>query len=510
MKKNIVIIHYNTPYLTECLVRSINLFVKDAVIYIFDNSDKDPFVAKFDNVSIIDNTKGQIINFDEWLKNYPDRSKSGGRRNYWGSAKHCISVEKCMGILNEPFMLMDSDILLKRDCSDMFRDDCIYVGERQNQPSSKIDRILPFICFINTEICKKYGIHYFDDNYMHGLRKTPSGDMYDTGAVLCKDSEGLKSEQIKVSDYIVHYNNASWMDTTLKKHSTTIDEWLRVHKRLWSSEKNKNVIYTCITGGYDQLIEPSYIDENFDYICFTDNMDLKSEIWDIKPLPKETEGLTQIKKQRYVKINPHKLLSEYEISIWVDGNVDVKGNVSELIKKILVDDCSIYVPKHPQRGCIYDEVRPVISMKKDTAENVNPQIERYKKEGFPKGYGLLQSNILIRKHNDKDCIRLMEAWSGEVMNGSHRDQLSFNYCCWKNQDIKVKYLDKGICNSSWFKWYMNHKRIRHISKVQRTSSKPLILPKNTPRNDRLAAAREKLSKILNNRRVIHSYDVRIY
>ena len=510
MKKNIVIIHYNTPYLTECLIRSINLFVKDAIIHIFDNSDKDPFVAKFDNVSIIDNTKGQIINFDKWLENYPDKNKSGGRRNRWGSAKHCISVEKCMEILGESFILMDSDILLKKDCSDIFQEDCVYVGQLQNQPSSKIDRILPFICFINTEMCQKHGIHYFDDNFMHGLRKTPAGDMYDTGAVLYKDSIGLKSEQIKVSDYIVHYNNASWMDTTLKKHFTTIDEWLRIHKRLWSSEKSSKVVYTCITGGYDQLIEPSYVDENFDYICFTDNPDLKSEIWDVRSLPKETEGLTQIKKQRYVKINAHKVLPEYELSIWVDGNIDVKDNMSELVKNILVDDCSVYVPKHPQRTCLYDEVRPVISMRKDSAENINPQIERYKKEGFPKGYGLLQSNILIRKHNNEDCIRLMEAWSNEVMNGSHRDQLSFNYCSWKNPDIKVKYLDKGICNSRWFKWYMNHKKVRNISRVQRTASKPLAPRKGTQNNNRLAAAREKLNKILTNRRVIHSYDVKIY
>ena len=60
--KNIVIIHYNTPYLTKCLVKSVNKFVNDAKIYIFDNSDKDPFTASFDNVTILDNTKGQIIN----------------------------------------------------------------------------------------------------------------------------------------------------------------------------------------------------------------------------------------------------------------------------------------------------------------------------------------------------------------------------------------------------------------------------------------------------------------
>ena len=115
MKKNIVIIHYNTPRLTECLVRSINLFVKDAIIYIFDNSDKEPFTAFFDNVLVIDNTKGEIIDFDKWLEKYPKKHLSNGRANKWGSAKHCYSVEKCMEIIQDDFILLDSDVLLKKD-----------------------------------------------------------------------------------------------------------------------------------------------------------------------------------------------------------------------------------------------------------------------------------------------------------------------------------------------------------------------------------------------------------
>jgi hypothetical protein len=148
-------------------------------------------------------------------------------------------------------------------------------------------------------------------------------------------------------------------------------------------------------------------------------------------------------------------------------------------------------------------------MRKDSAENINPQIERYKKEGFPKGYGLLQSNILIRKHNNEDCIRLMEAWSNEVMNGSHRDQLSFNYCCWKNQDVKIKYLDKGICNSKWFKWYMNHKSNRSISRVI-SSNRTSAMKSTSASRERLASVREKVRNIINSRRIIHSYDVKIY
>ena len=169
MNKNIVIIHYNTPYLTECLVRSINLFVKDAIIYIFDNSDSLPFINNFSNVTILDNTNGQIINFDKWLKKYPNRKKSPGSANKWGSAKHCYSVEKCMEIIKENFILLDSDVLLKKDISNLLKKNIIYAGEIITQPNSSIKRILPFICYINVKMCKRNGIHYFDDAYMHGL-----------------------------------------------------------------------------------------------------------------------------------------------------------------------------------------------------------------------------------------------------------------------------------------------------------------------------------------------------
>ena len=61
---NILIVHYNTPKLTECLVKSINKFVgTNCNIYIFDNSDKLRFTYSQENLTIFDNTHGQIINF---------------------------------------------------------------------------------------------------------------------------------------------------------------------------------------------------------------------------------------------------------------------------------------------------------------------------------------------------------------------------------------------------------------------------------------------------------------
>ena len=483
MKKNIVIVHYNTPRLTECLVRSINLFVKDAVIYIFDNSDKSPFTATFDNVTIIDNTKGQIINFDVWLKRYPDRLKTSAGRNNYGSAKHAYSVQKCMDIIGDNFILLDSDILLKKDISSLFDERYIFVGSteiwraRTGVAKYSRERAVPYICFINVKKCKELGINFLDDRRIYGL--TQNGDNYDTGASFLEDIRSKKLEWKKIIplSFIVHYKAGSWVEEAKKFDGykpISIDKWLDVNKKYWYKIKPVNgdkVVYTCITGEYDELKDPMYISEGFDYICFTDNLEMKSSVWDIRPLPEECEDLSQVKKQRYVKINPHKLLSGYTVSVWVDGCVSLCDDLNELLSKVITDDISVYVPEHPNRNCIYKESKTILSMHKDKIDIVKPQMDRYKEEGFPSEYGLLQSNILIRKHNEDDCIRLMEAWFNELKDNSHRDQLSFNYVLWKNSDIKIKYLDKNIYKSKWFRWNGIHKKIKRALTVSTREKK---------------------------------------
>ena len=518
MNKNIVIIHYNTPYLTECLVRSINLFVEDAVIYIFDNSNEKPFTAKFDNVTVFDNTKGQIIDFDKWLENYPNRFKSNASLNKWASAKHCYSVEKCMELIDDNFLLLDSDVLLKKDISNLFDESAACCAEVITQLRFNAQRILPYICFINNKLCKENGIHFFNEDEMYGLCKTPNGEKYDTGASFFLHVKDFGIKKFKIDDYIVHYKAGSWLDNAKKYHhykQIEQDKWLRIYKKYWSSEKNKKVIYTCITGGYDSIIEPQQISDGFDYVCFTDDKSMKSNIWDIRPLPKETEGLSQVKKQRYVKINPHLLLNEYDISIWVDGNVTIKSDLNKFVSENVVDNCSVYVPKHPQRNCIYAEEKAVLKMGKDKIDRTRPQIDRYRKEGFPENYGLLQSNILLRKHNEQDCIKLMEEWFNELKNGSHRDQLSFNYAAWKHQDVKIVYLDKNIYKSNYFYWNSGHRRYgignssnlaKHDSFVKIKKNKPTT---NKTKIKSIAQLKGEFYQMISANK-IPTYDVGIY
>ena len=50
---------------------------------------------------------------------------------------------------------------------------------------------------------------------------------------------------------------------------------------------------------------------------------------------------------------------------------------------------------------------------------------------MPRHVGLAETNLMLRDHHDPKCEEVMKLWESEVLKGSHRDQLSFNYACWK-------------------------------------------------------------------------------
>lgn len=720
-KINICIVHFNTPELTECLIKSINKFVPECVIYIFDNSDEMPFTYRQENIVYYDNTKGQIINFEEWLEGIKTKVFVPNKH---ASAKHCYTIQKCMDLIGDNFILLDSDTLLKKDITELYDDSYAYVGDIEKWMGN--ERVIPYCCFINTKLCQKENISYYNENFIVGLQKNCK---YDTGAYFYLSCKEYPNKHIKYTDYVVHMDDGSqnynekdkqekflsenkmlylceeknsmknnsekyleqlkqhiqkyrlnlnvenpvtiqdkiqWLkifDTTplktkcadkvkvheyckeklgedicipiLKIYNKTneinweelperfvikcnhgsgmniivkdkksvnkqaiinkLNKWIstdfafqngcelqyhdierrifvekymedsqqsdslydykfwcfngepkfmtvndghghgkmaffdidfkemnckrtdferldnvkkpnnydkmvecakklsedfkfvrvdfyEINNKMYLGEltftpgsgffkytdkkydklfgdmldlSNKKVIYTCITGGYEKLVDPFVISPGYDYICFTDSNEIESKIWKIRPIPEKLNDLSNVKKQRCIKINPHIFLPEYDLSVWVDGSIRLKMDINEYIEKTVKDE-NVYIPSHPQRTCIYEEMNACIKQRKDTEEHINPQKEKYLSEGFPKDYGLVQSNIIIRRHNEPDCIKLMETWWDEVKNGSHRDQLSFDYARWKNEDVKILFLDKKICKSDYFFWDQSH------------------------------------------------------
>lgn len=208
---------------------------------------------------------------------------------------------------------------------------------------------------------------------------------------------------------------------------------------------NKIVVYTAIIGGYDELNEPTVKPDGVDFICFTDR-DIISNTWDIhKVIPLYEDNTRTARKY---KILAHRWLSKYDISIWLDGNKKIEGNVLNYIDYLNNENFALFdhMLCFDKRNCIYQEANAIFSLGqepgktyKDDPNIIKKQMERYVQEGYPQNNGLAFTCGLIRKHNKPEVKKLSEDWWNEVKYGSKRDQLSFNYVAWKNK-FNFKYL----------------------------------------------------------------------
>lgn len=213
---------------------------------------------------------------------------------------------------------------------------------------------------------------------------------------------------------------------------------------------NNVCIYTCITGNYDKLQEPLVYNKDIDYICFTDDMHIKSRYWNILSMPVELRYLPIIKQQRILKICPHKYLPEYQTSVWIDGNMKICKSIDQFIAEYDLAKCPLYVRIHPARNCIYKEAKAVIEHGKADPAVVKQQIDKYHKEGYPENLGLAETGVLLRAHNDIRCKMLCNTWAEEVLIYSQRDQLSFNYACWKQKFIPGILTNEFNANNAFF------------------------------------------------------------
>ena len=209
---------------------------------------------------------------------------------------------------------------------------------------------------------------------------------------------------------------------------------------------NKIVIYTAVTNGYDQLFDPLYINSECDYVCYADCAGIYTGMWSLRPIGDHPAD--NVRRARKYKILPHLFFPDYEYSVWVDGNISIIGNMNEFITAHLKNSPMACL-KHPGRSCAYQEAQACIYLKKDDNCVIRRQMCRYRECGYPERNGLIQSNVIIRRHNDPNVIKVMEDWWSNVERYSKRDQLSFNYVAWKNS-FNYDEMDIDVSRNKYF------------------------------------------------------------
>lgn len=206
----------------------------------------------------------------------------------------------------------------------------------------------------------------------------------------------------------------------------------------------KIAVYTCIIGDYDTLREPAVLSPEFDFICFVGAGERKSGregAWEIRELRPDSgpAGDRQL-LSRYPKMHPHTLLPDYECSVWIDGNIAVTGPA---LYSAALKACGLGVlyagVSHPDRDSVYAEARKCRDMNYLSYAGLLRIWATLFVHGVPLHGGLMENNLIFRRHNDPRVIEMDTLWWRRVLHFCRRDQLSLMWTL-GSTGIPVEYL----------------------------------------------------------------------
>jgi hypothetical protein len=199
-------------------------------------------------------------------------------------------------------------------------------------------------------------------------------------------------------------------------------------------ESGEIVVYTAITNGYDRLLpieqrcvsparQVAFLDESSRAI--TD----ETGSWEIREI--ERHDVSRNLLAKLPKIRPELVFPEAGYSLWVDGNVVLTYpfDIHRLVE-LYLDDADVCVFRHHARSCTYQEAEACMVRRLDTPQVIENQMARYRAEGFPVQFGLQELPVILRRHS-RAVADFDRQWWEEIVRGSRRDQLSFQYVRWK-------------------------------------------------------------------------------
>jgi len=191
----------------------------------------------------------------------------------------------------------------------------------------------------------------------------------------------------------------------------------------------KIAVYTAVFENYDIILQPKLEQTDVDFFYFTSPGTYAPYPW--KTI---TEGYTNSGNAKVdtlkLKCLGHEILSEYDVLIWIDGNISIIGDLRPYVEEI-ISKGDFFTNRHRSRHCIYDEANICIDLQRVDRVATLAQMLRYKDEGFPDNFGLHETTVLLRDMRSKKAINFSRLWWNEFISGGYRDQLSFDYVRWK-------------------------------------------------------------------------------
>ncbi len=283
---------------------------------------------------------------------------------------------------------------------------------------------------------------------------------------------------------LTRYYPGQWPYAQDKDLSDEINQYLKN-----KGKNNKTVIFTALTGGYDDVVCHEFLDPDFDYVLFSDSELDSKGFWDVRAI--DYWHPEPVRMARRIKTNPHLYLSEYDTAIWIDANVIIKGCIKHYIDSYSKSNTVIGSIDHPMRHCVYNEAQVLLDFGRDRTGRVEKQMEFYDAQKYPKQNGLIETNFFITNLKNKKSHDFFACWWAQIQRFSHRDQLGVNFALWVNDlDWCALMIEKLSLRDSREFAYLGHannsgSRFSKLSNVKDKIKKPRNI-KTTVKVDRPA------------------------
>ena len=115
--------------------------------------------------------------------------------------------------------------------------------------------------------------------------------------------------------------------------------------------KNKKIIvYSCVTGDYEKLITHNNLEKDIKYIFFTESHEIVPDGWIMQPI-NGLDNFSNKDRNRYIKFHPQEFLPSHDVSIYIDGNIEITDKISILVEKIFDIKSDLFLYRHYERKC---------------------------------------------------------------------------------------------------------------------------------------------------------------
>lgn len=200
-------------------------------------------------------------------------------------------------------------------------------------------------------------------------------------------------------------------------------------------------IFTCATGGYDQPLPYESFVDGAAYRFFTD-APRDAGFWRTAPLA--IGASDPVKAARFHKTQPHVVLPDADIAVWIDGNISIVGDIAPYIRRVVDAGASFGRVAHPWRATIGEEADLIDALELENPEVVRAQLAAQRAEGYADQDGLTETNFLIMDLRRPETRAALDLWRRQIETFSRRDQLSFDYARWKAGASAVSLFDDGV------------------------------------------------------------------